>query len=70
MAINETKNLFTEMTVEEAATVNGGCYYSSSYYYKPYSYGYSRCGYGYGSGYGYKKTSYYGGYKGYSRYCY
>ena len=66
METNKINTLFTDMTAEESATVNGGCYYSySSYYYKP-SYS-SSCGY---YGYGYKKASYYGGYKGYARYCY
>ena len=66
MKDTQEKQLFTEITTEESATVNGGycgyVYRPSSYYYgprryysKPVSYGYNNCGYnrcGY-NGYGY-----------------
>jgi len=69
MKMNDTKNLFTEMTEEESAAVNGGCgYYYDSYYYKPHYYSYHKASYGCDYDYGYKKASYYD--YDYKRYCY
>ncbi|NEP59711.1 MAG: hypothetical protein F6K31_22340 [Symploca sp. SIO2G7] len=65
MKDTQDKQLFTEISTEESATVNGGyCgyvytpkkyYYKRNYYSNPVSYGYNSCGYnrcGY-NGYGY-----------------
>ena len=67
----QKSELFTELNSEEAASVNGGCYYGgyrryrrSSYYggyYRPYR-SYYRTSYYYPRSYSYYRTSYnYGG---------
>jgi hypothetical protein len=57
MQVHPSTQLFTELTSEESATVNGACqyYYHNPYAYNPYYEGAYQAGYGagYGSGYGY-----------------
>ncbi|MBE9039835.1 hypothetical protein IQ235_03385 [Oscillatoriales cyanobacterium LEGE 11467] len=55
MQISQRNNLFTELTTEEAATVNGAHGY---YYYRPR---YVSYGQGYGYGYGQGQGGYRGG---------
>lgn len=63
MKTSEKPTLFTEITATEAATINGGNYYSRRRYYSnpcrnPYSYGTYYDNYGYGYNYAPVYSSY------------
>lgn len=60
MKVTANTQLFTDLSVDESATVQGGCRYHSyrpSYYYTPRSYSYYPS-YSYGYGYGGYGSSY------------
>lgn len=56
----QDNSLFTELTPEESATVNGAhrYYYTSYYYGRPCNYGYNRVSYYYPRYYSYDKDYY------------
>lgn len=66
MQVLEQDSLFTDLSTEQAAAINGGCYrYRRTYYnpcsascYNNYSYGtnYDNYGYGYDYRYGYRSS--------------